>query len=407
MKQSNIISGLDIGSYNIKAVVMELGEERPKIIGLSNVPSEGMRRGVVVNLEKTIEGITRALNEAQHMAGIDLDSVCVAVGGEHIRNINSKGIVYVSNSSGEITRSDISRAKEAASTLSLPKDRVVIHTIPQEFIVDKQPGIKDPRRMFGQTLEVEVHIITAAETAIRNINRAVEISGFSVEKFVFAPLASAEAVLTEDEKRLGTLLIDFGAGTTDLAVFYDGSIRYSGVVGYGGKAITNDIAIGLRTPLEQAEKLKLEYGCALSSMVKAEDMITVPGMGNRPPKEVSRSVLTAIIEPRVEEIFGLIKNVFYRTQFSKSIGSGIVITGGSAVMSGVAELCEQVFDMPAKIGVPYGFDGFSDTLEDPSNATVFGLSYFLDDEYLDFSGEESILERAIDSLRRIFRRGDR
>ncbi|MCP4631449.1 MAG: cell division protein FtsA [candidate division Zixibacteria bacterium] len=405
MRFDNIIAGLDIGSSKVRVVVAEAGEDL-KIIGIGSAPSDGIRRGVVVNLEKTVESISTALREAELMAGVDINAVYTSIGGDHIRGINSRGVIAVSRSSGEITRADISRAVDAARAVAIPLDREIIHTLPQEFTVDDQPGIKDPTGMSGIRLEVEVHIVTAAATSAQNIYRSIKKAGLDTADLVLTPLASAEAVLTEDEKELGVLLIDFGGGTTDLAIYYDGSIRHTAVIGLGGKSVTSDIAIGLRTPLENAETIKRQYGCALSTLVDAEEKVIVPGVGSRPPKEVSRAVLTAIIEPRVEEIFSLALRELRKTQFSETLATGVVITGGGALMHGVIELCEQVFDMPVKIGAPLGFSGLSDIADDPANATGLGLiTYGMKEDFCSMAGvEDSIISRMFGSVTKIFKK---
>lgn len=406
MKRGNIIAGLDIGSSKVRVIVVEIDENDCKIIGIGTAPSEGLRRGVIVNLEKTVEAIAKAVEDAELMAGVEIDSVYTAIGGDHIRGINSRGVIAVSRSNGEITRSDIARAVDAARAVAIPMDREIIHTLPQEFAVDDQAGIKDPTGMSGIRLEVEVHIVTAAATSAQNLYRSVKKAGLETSELVLTPLASAEAVLTDDEKELGVLLIDFGGGTTDLAIFYDGAIRHTAVIGLGGKSVTNDIAIGLRTPLDNAESIKLKYGCALSTMVEADEMVTVPGVGGRPSKEVSRAVLTAIIEPRIEEIFGLALRELRKTSYAEILATGVVLTGGGVSMPGVIELCEQIFDMPVKKGIPSGFTGLTDIARDPANATGLGLILYglKNDYYGGRDPDESLLTRIFGPALRIFKR---
>ncbi|MBD3169168.1 MAG: cell division protein FtsA [candidate division Zixibacteria bacterium] len=405
MKYDNIIAGLDIGSSKVRVIVVELDEEELKIVGIGDAPSDGVKKGVIVNLEKTVDSVCAAVEDAERMAGVKVNSVYTAIGGDHVRGINSRGVIAVSRSSGEITRSDIRRSIDAARAVAIPLDREIIHTIPQEFTVDDQNGIKDPTGMSGIRLEVEVHIVTAAATSAQNIYRSVNKAGLDISELVLTPLASSEAVLTEDEKELGVLLIDFGAGTTDLAVFYEGSIRHTAVIGFGGKSVTSDIAIGLRTPLENAEKIKVKSGCALSTMVDAEEIVKVPGIGGRPPREVSRAVLTGIIEPRIEEIFGLALRELRKTPYSDLLSTGVVITGGAAAMPGVVELCEQVFDMPVKLGLPTGFTGLVDIAQDPANSTGLGLAlYGINEDYETGELEANVFERIFNPVVRLFKK---
>ncbi len=406
MRNPNIIAGLDIGSSMVRVVIAEIEDERLKIVGIGKAPSGGIRRGVVVNLEKTIAAISQAVKDAEAMAGVKVSSVFVSIGGDHIRSLNSRGIVAVSRSSGEITHGDIARAIDAARAVAIPMDREIIHTIPQEFTVDDQTGIKDPTGMSGVRLEVDVHIVTAAGTSAQNLFRAVKKAELEVEELVLTPLASAAAALSEDERELGSLLIDFGGGTTDLAVFYDGSIRHSAVIGLGGKSVTNDIAIGLRIPLNAAEQLKIRYGCALSALIDAEETLALPNSGGRSAREISRSVLTAIIEPRVEEIFRLALRELRRTPFAKNLSTGIVLTGGAATMPGVLELCEKIFNIPAKIGVPQDFSGLADVVNDPGFTTALGLlEYGLrDDDFDTVFEDENILTRWLEPILKLFRK---
>ena len=409
LKQNDIIAGLDIGSSKVRIIVAEPDGEQMKIVGIGTAPCDGVRRGIIVNLEKTIEAIGSALHDAESMAGVELNSVFVAIGGDHIRSLSSRGVIGISRASGEITHSDIARAIDAARAIAIPMDREIIHTIPLEFTVDDQPGIKDPTGFSGVRLEVEAYIVTASVTLVQNLYRAVKKAGLDVKQLVLTPLASAEAVLSEDEKELGCLLIDFGGGTNDLAVFYDGSIRHAAVIELGGKSITNDIAIGLRTPLENAEALKLQFGCALSTLVNSEDKIPIVGVGGRASKEISRSVLTAIIEPRAEEIFGLALRDLRRTHYAKTLATGIVLTGGGAAMPGIIELCEQIFDMPVKVGRPRGFTGLMEITDDPGNSTGLGLILYgmKQDQFDSTSNEGSILEKILGPFLRIFGIGKR
>jgi cell division protein FtsA len=335
--------------------------------------SEGLKRGVVINLEKTVESITKALEDAEMMAGVKVNSVFAGIAGDHIRSINSRGVIALSGSGSEISSKDVERVINAARAVALPMDREIIHVLPQEYTVDDQSGIKDPIGMSGVRLEAEVHIVTGAVTSAQNIYRSVKKAGLEVCDLVLQPLASSYALLSPEEEELGVALIDLGGGTTDIAIFHDGSIRHTAVIGLGGNNVTNDIAIGLRTPVEQAEEIKKSYGCALSSLVDSDEMIKVPGVGGREPKEISRGVLAAIIEPRAEEIFSLVLREIKKTNYSDLLVAGVVLTGGGSLMEGMIELAEQIFDMPAKKGIPQGFSGLVDLVSTPIHSTGVGL----------------------------------
>ena len=329
MAGENIIVGLDIGTTKVAAIIAEWdGSEKPRLIGIGTSPSEGLRRGVVINLEKTVESIASAVEDAEMVAGVKADSVFAGIAGDHIRSINSRGVIAVARSDREITSTDVDKVIEAAKTVALPMDREIIHVLPQEFTVDDQPGIKDPLGMVGVRLETEVHIVTGAVTAAQNIYRAVKKAGLEVEDLVLQPLASSYALLSPDEKELGVAVLDIGGGTTDFAIFFDGSIRHTGVVGMGGKNVTNDLAIGLRTPVDQAEEIKKVYGSAMTSLVDSDEMIEVPAVGGGDPKHISRNVLAAIIEPRMEEIFSLALQEMKKSNYCDLLATGIVLTGG-------------------------------------------------------------------------------
>jgi len=374
MGRDDKIVGLDIGTTKIAAVISEIDESnQPKIIGIGTSPSEGLKRGVVINLEKTVESIASAVEDAEMMAGVKVNSVYAGIAGDHIRSINSRGVIAVSRSDHEITPADVERVIEAAKTVALPTDREIIHVLPQEFTVDDQPGIKDPVGMVGVRLETEVHIVTGAVTSAQNIYRGVKKAGLEVWDLVLQPLASSYALLSPEEEELGVALIDLGGGTTDFAIFYDGSIRHTGVVGLGGKNVTNDIAIGLRTPVDQAEEIKKLYGCAISSLVDAEEMIEVPGVGGRESKQVSRSVLSAIIEPRLEEILSLTLQEMKKSSFFDLLAAGIVLTGGGSLMEGMVELTEKIFDMPVRRGKPHRVSGLEEIASNPIYSTGVGL----------------------------------
>ena len=374
MGKENLIVSLDIGTTKIAVIISELQESgEPRIVGIGTSRSEGLKRGVVINLEKTVESIAQAVEDAELMAGVKVNSVFAGIAGDHIRSINSRGVIAISRSGNEIVPSDVERVINAARTVALPMDREIIHVLPQEYTVDDQSGIKDPVGMSGARLEAEVHIVTGAVTSAQNIYRSVKKAGLEVCDFVLQPLASSYALLSPDEEELGVVLIDLGGGTTDVAIFHDGSIRHTAVIGVGGKNVTNDIAIGLRTPVEQAEEIKKSYGCALSTLVDSDETINVPGVAGREPKEISRSVLAAIIEPRAEETFSLVLREMKKTNYSDLLGAGVVLTGGGSLMQGMIELAEQIFDMPAKKGVPQGFTGMVEVASTPVHSTGVGL----------------------------------
>lgn len=379
MSASSMIVGLDIGTTKISVIIAELtGNGDASIVGVGYCPSTGMRRGVVVNIDKTTEAIEKAIMEAERMAGVEIASVYAGIAGDHIRSINSKGVIAVSREKGkahpnEITQKDVDRVIEAAKAVALPMDREVLHVLPQEFTVDDQEGIKEPVGMSGVRLEADVHIITGAVTSAQNIYRCVKRTGITVRDLVLEPLASSYAILTQDEKELGVGLLDFGGGTTDIAIFYDGTIRHTSVIGFGGEYVTRDIALGLKTPLEQAENIKLEHGCALESRARDDQIISIPGVGGRPPREVSRGVLASIIQPRVQEIFELALHEIRQSGCYDLLTTGIVLTGGGALLEGVDELAEEVTGLPVKIGRPDGLGGLMEAADSPVYSTAVGL----------------------------------
>ena len=366
--------GLDIGTTKISCIIAETktaGELN--IVGVGNAPSEGLRRGVVVDLEKTVASIQRAVDEAERMAGVPVKGVYAGIAGDHIRSINSRGVIAVSRKDNEIGPADVDRVVEAAKAIAIPMDREIIHVIPQEFIVDDQDGIKDPIGMSGVRLEAEVHIITGAVTSAKNICRSIQRAGLKVHDLVLEPLASSHAVLGRDERDLGVVLLDIGGGSTDVAVFFEGSIRHTAIVPCGGANVTNDIAIGLRTPIDKAEQIKIAYGCALASLVSSSEMVGVPGVGGRADREISRHVLASMIEPRMEEIFAMANREVKKNHFAELLGGGVVLTGGTSLMAGVAELAEQVFEMPVRLGAPEVHGGLGANVADPRFSTGVGL----------------------------------
>ncbi|RJR41149.1 MAG: cell division protein FtsA [Desulfobacteraceae bacterium] len=366
-----IIVGLDIGTTKMCAVVGEMRPDSIEIIGIGSHPSEGLRKGVVINIEKTVESIKEAIEEAETMAGCEISSVYAGIAGGHIKGFNSHGVIALKER--EVTRKDIERVIEAASAVAIPMDREVIHVLTQEFIVDEQDGIIDPLGMAGVRLEAKIHIVTGAVTSAQNIIKCANRAGLDVCDIVLESLASSEAVLSEEERNLGVALLDFGGGTTDLAVFSRGTIKHTSVLALGGDNLTYDISIGLRTPKNEAEKIKMKYGCALSSMIGKDETIEVPGVGGRKPRVLSRHILGEILEPRVEEIFTLIHNDLVRSGHENIINSGVVITGGSAELQGIPEAAEQVFNAPSRIGYPQGITGLTEVVNKPMYATAVGL----------------------------------
>ena len=366
-----LIVGLDIGTTKMCAVVGELRPDGIEIVGIGSHPSEGLRKGVVVNIEKTVDSIKEAIQEAETMAGCEITSVYAGIAGGHIKGFNSHGVIALKDR--EVTKKDIERVIEAASAVAIPMDREVIHVLTQEFIVDDQDGITDPLGMSGVRLEAKIHIVTGAVTSAQNIIKCANRAGLDVCDIVLESLASSEAVLTEEERNLGVALLDFGGGTTDLAVFSRGTIKHTSVLPLGGDNLTYDISIGLRTPKNEAEKIKIKYGCALSSAIGKDETIEVPGVGGRKPRVMSRQILGEILEPRVEEILTLIYNELVRAGYENMINSGVVITGGSAELPGVPEIAEQIFNVPSRVGHPQGIKGLVEVVNKPMYATAVGL----------------------------------
>lgn len=369
--EDNLIIGLDIGTTKICAVVGELSTDGVDIVGIGTHPSVGLRKGVVVNIESTVNSIKKAVEEAELMAGCEIRSVYAGIAGGHIKAFNSHGVIAVKTR--EVTKNDIERVIDAAKAIAIPMDREVIHVLPQEFIVDDQDGIQDPLGISGVRLEVKVHIITGAVTSAQNIIRCANKSGLDVSDIVLESIASSETVLTPEEKELGVALIDFGGGTTDLAIFSNNCIKHTAVLALGGNNLTNDIAIGLRTPHQAAERIKKSHGCCLTSMINKEETIEVPSVGGRKPRVLSRQILGEILEPRVEEIFSLINREIIKSGFADTLASGVVITGGASLLEGVPELAEQIFNLPSRRGFPQGFGGIMDVVNSPMYATAVGL----------------------------------
>ena len=367
-----LVVGLDIGTSKICAVV---GEVRPdgvvEIIGMGSHPSVGLRKGVVVNIDNTVNSIKEAVEEAETMAGCEISSVFAGIAGGHVKGFNSHGVIALKNR--EVSKRDIERVIDAARAVAIPMDREVIHTLPQEFIVDDQAGISDPAGMSGVRLEVKVHIVTGAVTSAQNIIRCANRAGLDVYDIVLESLASSEAVLTDEERNLGVALVDFGGGTTDLAIFSQGSIKHTSVLALGGDNLTNDVAIGIRTPFKEAEKIKIKYGCALSSLIGKDETIEVPSVGGGKPRIISRELLGEILELRVAEVFELIQQEMIKSGYDDLVISGVVATGGSSLLPGVPEIVEQVFNMPSRIGYPVDIGGLKDIINSPMYATAVGL----------------------------------
>lgn len=376
-RKSVLVTGLDVGTTKVCAVIAELTSSGGlQIIGVGTSASRGLRKGVVVNIDATVEAIKKAVAEAEAVAGVEVESIFAGIAGGHIRGINSRGVVAVSGKGKEVSPADVERALVAARAINLGQDREIIHVLPQTFVVDDQDGVREPIGMSGVRLEVEVHIVTGLVTSVQNVIRSVNRAGLAVQEIVLQPLASAEAILSADEKELGVLLVDLGGGTTDVALFRDGAIWHSGVLALGGDHITNDIAVGLRTPTAEAEQLKKCQGCALTALVKEDDTVEVPSVGGRKPRVLSRQILSEIIQPRVEEIFGLVAGELARAGLEDAATAGVVVTGGTSLMAGVPELAEQVFDLPVRQGIPEGLGGIAELVRSPVYATAVGLALY-------------------------------
>jgi cell division protein FtsA len=376
-KEGSLVVGLDIGTTKVCGIVAEMnGDGVVDVIGVGHSPSRGLRKGVVVNIEATVDSIRRAVEDAELMAGVEIRSAFVGIAGGHIKGINSRGVIAVSGKNREVTQQDIDRVIDAAKAVALPVDREVIHVLPQEFMIDDQGGIKEPLGMCGIRLEAEVHIVTGAVASAQNIIKCANKAGLEVQDIVLQQLASSEATLTPEEKELGCILVDVGGGTTDVAVFVEGSIYHTAVLAVGGDMLTNDIAIGLRTPHPEAESLKRKYGCALVSMTRPEEKIEVPSVGGRRPRVLTRQTLCEIIQPRLEELFMLVDREVRRAGYTGRVNGGVVVTGGSSIMEGVPELAEQIFDMPVRRGIPRGVGGLTDVISSPMYATGVGLGIY-------------------------------
>jgi len=373
-RREELVVGLDIGTTKICVIVAERTENGIDIVGIGTHPSRGLRKGVVVDIDATVDSIKHAVEEAELMADCEITSVYAGIAGSHIRGLNSHGVVAVKDR--EVREGDVKRVIDAAKAVAIPMDREVIHVIPQEFIIDDQDGILEPLGMSGVRLEAKIHIVTAAVTSAQNIVKCANKAGLNVMDIVLEPLASAEASLQDDERDLGVCLIDIGGGTTDLAVFSDGSIKHTSVMGLGGYHISNDIAVGLRTPFEEAEKIKKKFGVAASRFLSSDDVISVPSVGGRRPRQVSRKILCEIIEPRVDEILSLARQSLVGAGLENRIPSGVVLTGGCSALEGMLDLAEEIFEAPVRPGIPNDIGGLQDVVRSPMFTTGVGLALF-------------------------------
>jgi len=371
-QEQKMIVGLDIGTSKVVVIVGELSSDgQIEIVGIGSNPSRGMKKGVVVNIESTVQSIQRAVEEAELMAGCQIHSVYVGIAGSHVRSLNSHGIVAIRDR--EVFGLDLERVIDAAQAVAIPADQKILHILPQEYIIDNQEGIKEPMGMSGVRLEAKVHLVTCAGNAAQNIEKCIRRCGLEVEDMILEQLASSCSVLTEDEKELGVCLVDIGGGTTDIAIFTEGSIRHTGVIPIAGDQVTNDIAMALRTPTQYAEEIKIKYACALTQLAGANETIKVPSVGDRPPRDLSRQSLAEVVEPRYDELFTLIQAEVRRSGFEDIIPAGIVLTGGTSKMEGVVELAEEIFHMPVRVGCPQGVQGLTDIVRNPIYATGVGL----------------------------------
>jgi len=374
-RNARYVVGLDIGTTKICCVVGEpKGGGEVQIVGVGEAPSRGLRKGVVVNLEATVEAVKAAVAEAEVMAGTSIDTVTVGIAGGHIRSFNSRGVIAVSSKDRTVSRDDVRRVMDAARAVSIPQDREILHVLPQEFVLDQQGGIAAPEGLVGSRLEANVHIVTAATTSIQNLVTCANRAGIEVGDTVLEQLASAECVLSEDERDLGVALIDIGGGTTDLALLERGSIWHTAVLPVGGDHFTNDLAVGLRTPIPDAERLKKKHGCALAALALENDPIEVPTVGGRKPRLLTQQVLAEILQPRAEEIFALIQQEIVRAGFERTLNAGVVLTGGGCLLPGVIEVAEQVFEAPVRLGRVAAIDGLIESPAGPQYATAVGLA---------------------------------
>ncbi len=374
-KASKMIVGLDIGTSKIVAIVGEITTDNNlEIVGLGSYPSRGLKKGVVVDIESTVQSIQRAVEDAELMAGCQIHSVYAGIAGNHIRSLNSHGIVAIKDK--EVMPADVERVIDAAKAVAIPADQKILHILPQEFLIDDQEGVKEPYGMSGVRLEAKVHLVTCAVNAAQNIEKCIQRCGLDVDDIILEQLASSYAVLTEDEKELGVCMVDIGGGTTDIAIFTEGSIKHTGVIPIAGDQVTNDIAMALRTPTQHANDLKIKYACALAQLAKAEETIKVPSVGDRPPRDLSRQALAEVVEPRYDELFTLVQAEIRRSGYEQMLAGGIVLTGGTSKMEGAVELAEEIFHLPVRLGMPNEEGGLKDIVHNPIHATGVGLLHY-------------------------------
>ncbi|MDO6441245.1 MULTISPECIES: cell division protein FtsA [unclassified Marinobacter] len=372
VETENMIVGLDIGTSKVVAIVGKRKMDGTiEVVGIGSHPSRGLKRGVVVNIETTVQAIQRAVEEAELMAGCRIHSVYAGIAGSHIKSLNSHGIVAIRDR--EVTQADIDRVIDAAQAVAIPADQKVLHILPQEFVIDNQEGIKEPMGMSGVRLEAKVHLVTCAVNAAQNIEKCIRRCGLEADDIILEQLASSHAILTEDEKELGVCVVDVGGGTTDIAVFTGGAIRHTAVIPIAGDQVTNDIAMALRTPTQNAEEIKIKYACALTQLAGADETIKVPSVGDRAPRDLSRQALAEVVEPRYEELFTLVQSELRRSGFEDLVPAGIVITGGASTMEGVVELAEEIFHMPVRLACPHAVSGMTEVVNNPVYATGVGL----------------------------------
>ncbi len=371
----SMIVGLDIGTSKVVAIVGEITlDGEIDIIGIGSHASRGLKRGVVVNIDSTVHAIKRAVEEAELMAGCQIHSVYAGIAGNHIRSLNSHGIVAIRER--EVTPADIDRVIDAAQAVAIPADQRILHILPQEYVIDTQEGVKEPLGMSGVRLEAKVHLVTCAVNAAQNIENCIRRCGLEVDDIILEQLASSYSVLSEDEKELGVCMVDIGGGTTDIAIFTDGAIRHTAVIPIAGDQVTNDIAMALRTPTQNAEDIKIKYACALAQLAGADEAVKVPSVGDRPPRELSRQALAEVVEPRYDELFSLIHAEIRRSGFEDLIPAGVVLTGGTAKMEGAVELAEEIFHMPVRLGLPLEVKGLNDVVHNPIYSTGVGLLHY-------------------------------
>ena len=402
-RSENLIVGLDIGTTKICCIVGNMTDEGLEVVGIGTCKSKGLRKGVVINIESTVNAIQKAIREAELMAGCEIKSVFAGIAGGHIKGMNSQGVIAIKNR--EVTSEDLQRVIDAAKAIAIPMDREVMHILPQEFIIDDQDGIREPLGMSGVRLEAKVHIVTGAVASAQNIIKSCNRAGVDVSDIVLEQLASSEAVLSSDEKELGVALVDIGGGTADIAIYSEGAIKHTSVLSIGGDHLTNDIAVGLRTPMAEAEKIKQAYGCCLTSMVGKDETIEVPSVGGREARILSRQLLAEILEPRVEEIFSLVNREIAKSGYADLIASGVVITGGSAILPGMPELAEQIFNLPVRRGKPLDIGGLTDVVNSPIFATGVGLVKYgsVNTQVQNFKiGDKNVFERVAERMKAWF-----